>query len=132
VSVHPHHRDDELEQELRSTTDRLARFAAQHGLALVGVFSDVRGRTESGLYHLLAELRRGNAVAVLVPDLEHLQHAGCLAGADVRTATRYLRARVLPLAPASQRAPLLAGRRAPADSGHGPALRYCPGAAVRS
>jgi hypothetical protein len=71
-------------------------------------------------------------VAVLVPDLDHLRHNGCLAGADMRTATRYLRARVLPLAPTPQRAPLTAGGRAPADSGHGTALRHRPGAAVRS
>ncbi len=84
------------------------------GLTLAAVFTDVRGRTESGLYRLLTEVRRRNVVAVLVPDLDHLQHAGCLAGADVHTATRYLRARVLPVAsvpgPVAERLP-------PADGG---------------
>lgn len=57
VSAHPQHRDD-LEQELRSAADRLARLAAQHGLALAGVFTDVRGRTESDLEGSLTHRER--------------------------------------------------------------------------
>ena len=77
----------------------LAGFAAFRGYELAGVFTEVRGRTESGLYAMLAALRGERAVAVVVPDVEHLRHVGCLAGADLATATRYLRARLLPLRP---------------------------------
>ena len=67
------------------------------------------GRTETGLYGMLAAVRRGWAVAVVVPDVGHLRHVGCLAGADPRTAALYLRARLLPW----PRTPLPTGRRRP-------------------
>jgi hypothetical protein len=76
----------------------LAAFAASQGYALSGVFSDVRDRTDSGLYAMLTAIRRGEAVAVLVLDMRHLRHVGCLAGADLRTASRYVRARVMTVA----------------------------------
>jgi hypothetical protein len=37
----------------------------------------------------------GDALAVIVPELTHLQHIGCLAGADLPTAARFLRARLI-------------------------------------
>jgi hypothetical protein len=77
----------------------LAGFAAVEGYRLAGVFQDVRGRTETGLYTMLTAVRREQAVAVAVPDLEHLRHVGCLAGADPATAARYLQARPLILHP---------------------------------
>ena len=99
VSLGPHHHRDDVEHVVRSAAERLARFAAGEGYTFAGVFTDVRGHTESGLYQLLAALRGGDAVAVVVPDLDHLRHVGCLTGADLHRANRYLRARVLPLAP---------------------------------
>jgi hypothetical protein len=69
--------------------------AAQRGLRLEAVFVDVRGRSECGVYGLVEHLRAGRAVAVVVPDLAHLTHAACLSGADLPTAQRFLRARVL-------------------------------------
>ncbi len=74
---------------------RFAAHADRHGYVLGGVFADVQGRTERGLYALAEYLRRDGVVAVVVPDLEHLTQAGCLCGADRRTAQRYLRAAVL-------------------------------------
>jgi hypothetical protein len=69
-----------------------ADLAAREGYAYSGGFADVRGQFETGLYRLLDVLRAGDGVAVLVPDLDHLRHAGCLAGADLRIAARCLRA----------------------------------------
>jgi len=65
------------------------------GLELGPVFTDVHGRTESGLYALVGYLRRHGAVAVVVPDQTHLTHGGCLAGADQRAAERFLWAPVV-------------------------------------
>lgn len=73
----------------------LAAHADQRGLRLCAVFTDVRGRTESGVYRLVEHLRAGQAVAVIVPELAHLTHAACLTGADLPTAQRFLHARVL-------------------------------------
>lgn len=88
--------DDQERQALLARTGAgLAAHAAGHGYALTGVFTDVRDRSESGLYHLLSAVRQGQATAVVTPGLDHLQHAGCLRGADARTASRYLRARLL-------------------------------------
>lgn len=74
---------------------RMADFARAEGYAIGPLFTDIRGRGESGLYGLVEYLRREDAVAVVVPDVSHLTHGGCLAGADQRTAQRFLRARVL-------------------------------------
>jgi hypothetical protein len=83
------------EQTVHEVGCVLAAFATSQGYVLSGVFSDIRGETETGLYAMLAAIRSGAALAVLVIDIEHLRHVGCLTGADVRTASRYLRARVL-------------------------------------
>jgi hypothetical protein len=69
--------------------------AGSAGYQLGPVFSDVHGRTESGLYALVEYLRRHGAVAVLVPHHGHLTHGGCLAGADRRAAERFLCAPVI-------------------------------------
>jgi hypothetical protein len=97
LPTHTHPGDHE--EAIAAARRELAAFAAREGYPLAGVFTDVRGRTEAGLYGMLAAIRCGGAVAVVVPDLGHLRHVGCLAGADLRTASRYLRARLLPLAP---------------------------------
>jgi hypothetical protein len=72
----------------------LARFAALEGFTLGPVYVDRPGR-EHGFYRMVQELRRGQTAAVAVPDWTHLAGVGCLAGADLRTASRYLQARLL-------------------------------------
>jgi hypothetical protein len=99
VSVPSGRRPDDVEAEVTAWAHQLAELATREGYAFAGGFVDLRGQTETDLYRLLEVLRCGDAVAVLIPDLEHLRHAGCLAGADLRTAARYLRARLLTLAP---------------------------------
>lgn len=99
VSVPTHLHPDDAEAAVIAWAHDLADLAAREGYAYAGGFADLRGQTETGLYHLLEVLRSGDGVAVLVPDPDHLRHAGCLAGADLRTAARYLRARLLPLTP---------------------------------
>jgi hypothetical protein len=89
----------DVEEVVVTARRELAGFAASEGYWLAGVFTDVQGRTETGLYAMLIALRRGRAVAVVVPDLGHLRQSGCLAGADLPTASRYLRARLLPMHP---------------------------------
>jgi hypothetical protein len=101
---------DTAQRAVATAGQELAGFAASRGYQMVEVFTDVRGRTESGLYELLAALRGGRAVAVVVPDVGHLRHAGCLAGADLPTATRYLRARLLPMHPDPGLRPTADGR----------------------
>ena len=86
------------EEETAAFGRALAGFASREGYALGGVFTDVRSHTESGLNALLEAIQRGDAVAVVVPDLDHLRHVGCLTGADLPTAGRYLRARLLAMA----------------------------------
>jgi hypothetical protein len=74
----------------------LAVCAEQAGHELAGIFADVRGRSEQGFYALVATVRqREDVAAVIVQRVDDLGQVGCLAGADVRTAERYLRARVL-------------------------------------
>jgi hypothetical protein len=85
---------------VQPATAVLSAFAAQHGgYVLTRVYTDLRGVTEAGLYRLMEAVRRGDTVTVVVPDLDHLRSARCLTGADLRTAERYLRARVLVLRP---------------------------------
>jgi hypothetical protein len=71
------------------------RLTVGQGYALVDVFSDVRGDSESGLYSMIHSLRGGGAVAVIVPELAHLQHVERLADADMSTAARFLGARLI-------------------------------------
>jgi hypothetical protein len=73
----------------------IAAVAKLEGYCLADVFSDVRGVSESGLHSMVEALHRGEAVAVIVAELTHLQHVGCLAGADLATAARFLRARLI-------------------------------------
>jgi hypothetical protein len=95
VAVPAHASDTDAETEVSVWRQALAAHAAQRGLQLGAVFVDVRGRTESGVYRLVEHLRAGQAVAVIVPELGHLTHTACLTGADLPTAQRFLRARVL-------------------------------------
>jgi hypothetical protein len=77
--------------------------ACREGYAPGPVFTDLRGRDESSLYELAAYLRRDGVIAVVVPDLKHLTHAGCLSGADRRAVQPYLRAAVLTVTPSGVR-----------------------------
>jgi hypothetical protein len=95
VAVPAHASDTDAEAEVSVWRRVLAGYADQRGMRLTAVFVDVRGRTESGVYRLVEHLRAGRAVAVVVPELAHLTHAACLSGADLPTAQRFLRARVL-------------------------------------
>ena len=72
----------------------LAAFAALEGYALGPVYVDQPGQ-ECAFYQLVQQLRRGDAAVLAVPDRTHLAGLGCLAGADLPTASRYLQARVL-------------------------------------
>lgn len=74
-----------------------ADFARREGYSLGSVFTDVRGQEERGLYGLAEYLRRDGVVGVVVPDVGHLTHVRGLAGADQRTAQRFLRSAVLPV-----------------------------------
>jgi hypothetical protein len=99
ISV-PHEISDDSSQEasdayLRCVVGRLRSFADQQGYVIVGVFTDVEGRTEFGLYALLDEIRKGTASAVVVPELAALTHVGCLRDAQAHSVSRYLRARLL-------------------------------------
>lgn len=93
--VPAHVSDCDTEAEVSEWRRMLGAYADRRGLHLTAVFVDVRGRGESGVYGLVEYLRAGRAVAVVVPDLAHLTHAACLTGADLPTAQRFLRARVL-------------------------------------
>jgi hypothetical protein len=101
------------EETVTAATRDLAAYAAREGYALAGIFTDVRGCSEAGLYGLLDAVRRGEAVAVVVPGLDHLRHVGCLAGADLRTTARYLRARLLTLTPEPGTSTSVANRAGP-------------------
>lgn len=83
----------------------LAAFASREGFALAGTFSDIRGRSESGIYRLIGAIRRNRISTVVVPDPSHLRHSGCLAGADIHAAARHIKARILIAAP-GHRGPL--------------------------
>jgi hypothetical protein len=87
---------DGLEQVVAVIGRDLAVRAERAGHELAGVFADVMGSSEQGFYALVTAVRqREDVAAVVVPRLGDLGRVGCLAGADVRTAERYLRARVL-------------------------------------
>ena len=85
---------DAADDAIRRWRLQIAGFAQREGFALTAVFADVRGRAEA-FYAMVERIGRDGAVAVVVPDLDHLGHLPCLSGADVRSASRYLRARLL-------------------------------------
>lgn len=96
VSVAAEDAPDGLEQVIAVIGRDLAVRAERAGHELAEVFADVRGRSEQGFYALVTAVRqREDVAAVVVPRLGDLGRVGCLSGADVRTAERYLRARVL-------------------------------------
>jgi hypothetical protein len=97
VAMPAHANPDSTEGLVREWRELFAAFARCEGYALGPVFTDVRGRAEGGLYRLAEYLRRDGVVGVVVPDVGHLTQARCLAGADRRTAQRFLRAAVLPV-----------------------------------
>lgn len=102
VALPGHAHPGDAEDLVRELRLMLAAYAQTEGYALGPVIADVRGRGESGLYDLVSLLHRGEAVAVVVPDLGHLTHGPCLAGADRLTAARFLRAPVLPVEPCAE------------------------------
>ena len=75
--------------------EQVTAVARVEGYALARCFVDVAGAGDSALRGLVAALRDGVAVAVIVADLAHLQHAPCLAGADLGAAARFLRCRLV-------------------------------------
>jgi hypothetical protein len=87
--------DADTEAEASEWRRALSAYADRRGLHLTAVFADVRGRSESGVHGLVEYVRAGQAVAVVIPDLTHLTGSACLTGADLPTAQRFLRARVL-------------------------------------
>lgn len=93
--VPAHASDADTEAETAEWRRALSAYADRRGLHLTAVFADVRGRSESRVYRLVEYLRAGRAVAVVAPDLTHLTGSACLTGADLPTAQRFLRARVL-------------------------------------
>jgi hypothetical protein len=96
VSVADEDARDGLEQVVAMVGRDLAVRAERAGHELAGVFADVWGRSEQGFYALVAAVRqREDVAAVVVPRVGDLGRVGCLAGADVRTAERYLQARAL-------------------------------------
>jgi hypothetical protein len=95
VSVPHHVARDDLEEAHVHAGRHLAAQAECEGLTLAGVFTDVRGRSEQGFYALMTAVREHGAVAVVVPGLDHLRQIGCFTGADARTMSRYLHARLI-------------------------------------
>ncbi len=78
----------------------LIDFAATEGYTLAGIYADLPGQ-QGAFYAMFDHLRRVDAAAVAVPHLGHLAHLPALASADQRTASRYLHARLLVIAPTS-------------------------------
>ncbi|HET9656762.1 MAG TPA: hypothetical protein VFP72_15525 [Kineosporiaceae bacterium] len=99
AAVPAHARPEAAEGLLLEWRESFAAWAQSEGYALGSVFTDVRGRDERGLYGLAEYLRRDGVVGVVVPDMGHLTHVRCLAGADQRAAQRYLRSAVLTVGP---------------------------------
>jgi hypothetical protein len=75
--------------------DLLGKVAVVRGCELVGVFSDPVGGGEAGFYSMLRTLRTGQVGTVIVPDLGHLHRVSCLMGADLLSAARFLRVRLV-------------------------------------
>lgn len=100
AAVPAHAKPEAAEGLLMEWREAFAAWTRREGYALGSVFTDVRGRDERGLYGLAEYLRRDGVVGVVVPDVGHLTHVRCLAGADWRTAQRYLRSAVLTVDPA--------------------------------
>ncbi|HET9658450.1 MAG TPA: hypothetical protein VFP72_24065 [Kineosporiaceae bacterium] len=101
AAVPAHAKPEAAEGLLMDWREAFAGWARREGYALGSVFTDVRGRDEDGLYGLAEYLRRDGVVGVVVPDIGHLTHVRCLAGADQRTAQRFLRSTVLTVEPAA-------------------------------
>ncbi|HET9656806.1 MAG TPA: hypothetical protein VFP72_15745 [Kineosporiaceae bacterium] len=100
AAVPAHAKPEAAEGLLLEWRESFAAWTRREGYCLGPVFTDVRGRGEGGLYGLAEYLRRDGVVGVVVPDMGHLTHVRCLAGADQRTAQRFLRSAVLTVDPA--------------------------------
>jgi hypothetical protein len=105
VSLPAHTSPATVEALLTEIGQELAAFASREGFALAGMFSDIRGRSESGMYRLIGAIRRSHISTVVIPGPSHLRHSGCLTNADVRTAARHLRARILIVTSESRQPP---------------------------
>jgi hypothetical protein len=77
---------------------QLAAVAQREGLALAAVYCETRVSDQGVFYAMVECMRRGQAVAVIAPHMAHLNQIPALAGADRRSASRYLRAAVLTVA----------------------------------
>lgn len=77
---------------------QLAAVARREGLALAAVFCENRTSGQRAFYAMAERVRRDQAVAVIVPNLAHLNQLPALAGADRRSASRYLHAAVFTVA----------------------------------
>ncbi|HET9658298.1 MAG TPA: hypothetical protein VFP72_23300 [Kineosporiaceae bacterium] len=102
VAVPAHAKAEVAEGLLLEWREAFAGWARCEGYVLGSVFTDVRGRGEGGLYGLAKYLRRDGVVGVVVPDVGHLTHVRCLAGADRHVVQRFLRAAVLTVEPGGQ------------------------------
>jgi hypothetical protein len=91
-----------LSVHLDLVTSSTAQFADHNGYTLAGVFVDARGRADA-FYALIERIHTDDVTIVAVPDPTHLEHLACLTGADLRAASRYLRARILLLPAATGR-----------------------------
>lgn len=75
----------------------VGRFVRDGGYRLGGVFADRLGGDSPGFHALLGRVRLSGAAVVVVPHLGHLAHVPGLVGASELMASRYVRARVVPL-----------------------------------
>ena len=92
VEINPRAADLQVEAWRQEFT----HFAVLRGYALAGVFVDASGGAEA-FYTLIERIHSDKVALVVVPDPTHLDHLACLVGADLRAASRYLRARILVL-----------------------------------
>ena len=91
VSVPAHVAEEQAERRRWE----IATFAEREGLALAGIFTDPRGRSQHAFYAMTEALRRGDATQVVVPAVEHLDHVPGLQHADVSAAARHVGAPIL-------------------------------------
>jgi hypothetical protein len=97
-----HVSDQYLGREVALLHAQIAECATRAGWRLEGVFHDTGRDHDQAFYALLSQVRRCQAVAVIVPDLAHLARVPALVGADPLALARHLHAAVVILAPPEQ------------------------------
>jgi hypothetical protein len=76
------------------------------GLRVAGKLGEYRFDDPAGdSYRLIGAIRRSHVCTVVIPDPSHLRYSGCLTNADIHTAARHLRARILIAASESRQPP---------------------------